>query len=253
MRPFTAVAQGYRAVLDPVERQVIASIVAEVVELLGATLETATRDTAAPDPDGADPDGFDRDEAGQLARAVAPSSATVPDDTAVRRLLPDASRDDAEVSEEFRRLTEGDLRDAKVRRLAAFWRLLQAGGGPARGRLELPREDASDLAATLTDVRLVLADRLGLADDERVEALYSELERDEPERDEPERDELERDESERDEPERPTDPEAVEAAQRRRFLGSVYTLLTYLQESLLTAMLRDLPREGSRDEPVVGG
>jgi hypothetical protein len=233
MRPFAAVAQGYRAVLDPVERQVIASIVAEVVELLGATL-----DTAVPDPDEADPEGFDRDEAGQLARAVAPPSATVPDDTAVLRLLPDASRDDPEVSEEFRRLTEGDLRDAKVRRLVAFWRLLQAGGESGRGRLELPREDASDLAATLTDIRLVLADRLGLGDDERVEALYSELERDE---------------LEPDEPGRSTDPEAVEAAQRRRFLGSVYTLLTYLQESLLTAMLRDLPRDGPRDQPDVGG
>ena len=228
MRPFAAVAHGYRAVLDPVERQVIASIVAEVVELLGATL-----DTVVPDPDEADPDGFDRDEAGQLARAVAPPSATVPDDTAVLRLLPDASRDDPAVSEEFRRLTEGDLRDAKVRRLVAFWRLLQAGGGAAGDRLDLARDDASDLAATLTDVRLVLADRLGLSDDDQVEALYTELERDEPDR--------------------PTDPETVEDAQRRRFLGSVYTLLTYLQESLLTAMLRDLPRDRPRDRPGVGG
>ncbi len=185
-------------------------------------------DAAAPGPE----------EAGPLARAVAPERATVPDDTAVLRLLPDASRDDAEVSEEFRRLTEGDLRDAKVRRLVAFWRLLQVGGDSGRGRLELPREDASDLAATLTDIRLVLADRLDLGDDERVEALYSELERDEPESDEPGRS---------------TDPEAGEAAQRRRFLGSVYTLLTYLQESLLTAMLRDLPRDRPRDLPRAGG
>ena len=244
MRPFVAVAHGYRAVLDPVERQVIASIVAEVVELLGAAL-----DAAVPAADEEGPDGLDRDVAGRLARAVAPPSATVPDDTAVLRLLPDASRDDPEVSEEFRRLTEGDLRGAKVRRLVAFWRLLQAGGDS--GRLELPREDASDLAATLTDIRLVLADRLDLRDDERVEALYSELERDQLERDEPERDEPERDELERDDPGRSTDPEAVEAAQRRRFLGSVYTLLTYLQESLLTAMLRDLPRDRPGDQPDV--
>ncbi|HUX71809.1 MAG TPA: DUF2017 domain-containing protein [Cellulomonadaceae bacterium] len=218
MRPFAAVAQGYRAVLDPVERQVIASIVAEVVELLGAEL-----DTAPPGPE----------ETGLLARALAPERASVPDDPAVRRLLPDASRDDPEVSEEFRRLTEGDLRDTKVRRLVAFWRLLQAGGGTRGDRLELARDDASDLAATLTDVRLVLADRLGLSDDEQVEALYTELEGDEPDRS--------------------TDPEAVEDAQRRRFLGSVYTLLTYLQESLLTAMLRDLPRDRPRDLPGVGG
>lgn len=208
MRPFVAGPTGYRAVLDAVEREVIASIVAEIVELLGSDL-----DVVPPDPEGAT----------LLARAMTPASAVAPDDTAVRRLLPDASRDDAEVSQEFRRLTEGDLRDTKVRRLVAFRQLLRA----SEEHVVVARDAASDVAATLTDIRLVLADRLDLADDDRVEALYVELEDDEP-------GDL-------------AAPEAAELAHRRRFLGSVYALLTYLQESLLTAMLRDLPRDLSRD------
>lgn len=207
MRPFVAVPTGYRAILDAVEREVIASIVAEIVELLGADLDVVPPDLQ---------------EATLLSRAVTPDSAVAPDDPAVRRLLPDASRDDAEVSQEFRRLTESDLRDTKVRRLVAFRQLLRAAGE----HVEVPRDTASDVAATLTDIRLVLADRLDLADDDRVEALYVELEDDEPGD--------------------PATPEAVELAHRRRFLGSVYALLTYLQESLLTAMLRDLPRDGDR-------
>jgi hypothetical protein len=203
MRPFVAVPGGYRARLDAVERDVIAFLVAEVARLLGGEVEAP----AAPDP------ASELGGPGPLAPEVPPTFTAPPEDPALRRLLPDASRDDATVASEFRRLTEDDLRRTKVDRLAELWRLLQEPGVD----LYVPRDQGAALAATLTDVRLVLADRLDLTDDTQVDALYGELERADEAAD--------------------GDPWLVQ----RRHLGTVYAVLTFLQESLLTVMLADLP------------
>ena len=68
-------------------------------------------------------------------------------------------------------------------------------------------------------MRLVLAERLGLSDDESSDALYNELESDEPQ------------------------PEVLDARTAvRQYLGSVYVALSWLQESLVAAMLDELDR-----------
>ncbi|GEA88483.1 DUF2017 family protein [Cellulomonas cellasea] len=202
MRGFRRERGAFVAELDAQEREVVASVVADVAELLGA----ARFEDGPPPPTGhPDPLGLRMDE-----EWVAP-----PEDAAVRRLLPDASREDPAVAAEFRRLTEADLRRTKIGRLAAVWQQLTADDG---GVLVVRPEDAQALAATLTDLRLVLAERLGIVDEEAADALYEELEGD------------------------VADDDA--AGQARQYLASVYAALSWLQESLLAVMLDDLRRRG---------
>lgn len=103
---------------------------------------------------------------GAAAADVAPFTLSgepvpAPEDPAVRRLLPDASRADPEMAAEFRRLTEADLRGVKVTQLLVL-RAALAGDAP---EVLVPAADAPAAAAALTDVRLVVADRLGLRTD----------------------------------------------------------------------------------------
>ncbi|WNB86674.1 DUF2017 family protein [Cellulomonas sp. ATA003] len=162
-----------------------------------------------------------------------------PDDPAVRRLLPDASRDDDAVAAEFRRLTEADLRATKVARLRDLWLALTRDAEPVPGvgvddDVDLPvrREDAPAVAAALTDLRLVLADRLGLESEEDADALYTSLEEQAaaeeagwvPDDDRPARE--------------------IVAAEARAHLGAVYAALSWLQETLMAVLLADLDRPG---------
>lgn len=98
-----------------------------------------------------------------------------PSDPAIARLLPDASPDDPEVGDEFRRLTQGGLRRTKAERLAEFADQLDVVD-PAGGVLfELRGDDIGRFLATLTDIRLVLADRMEIYTDEDSEALFDKL------------------------------------------------------------------------------
>lgn len=96
-----------------------------------------------------------------------------PSDPALARLLPVASRDDAEQAAEFRRLTEHGLRSRKAATLAAAIAALEQARPP---RLELDLDQARALAIGLTDARLILGERLGLRTDEDSERLHEELE-----------------------------------------------------------------------------
>ena len=151
MTPFRAMRRGYEARFEPVERVVLARVARDVAEML--------RDEAGLDlfPDGGDL-GFSTHPAPGKGQAwanglLAPDELTdadlarltgvtgvgrVPTDPAARRLLPDASKDDADMAGEFRRLTQNDVAQAKVDRLEAFAALLDlptgerpGGSGPA--------------------------------------------------------------------------------------------------------------------------
>ena len=223
MRGFRTIGRHYVAGLGPTEREVFATVVSDVAELLGAPRF-----------------GEDDVDAAEGAPAVRPwTSAAVPapEDPAVRRLLPDASRDDDAVTAEFRRLTEADLRASKVERLRALWLALRGEGDVVPGTgvdddldLVVRREDADGFAAALADVRLVLAERLGLRTEEDADRLYEALEAQAaaeedgwvPDDDRPAR--------------------QVLADEVRAYLGSVYAALTWLQESLMSVLLADLGR-----------
>lgn len=211
MRAFRRRRGMYAARLDADERDVIAALVADVAELLGAGRLEAR-----------DPEAVG---AGDGSPRMRIEPLPPPSDPAVRRLLPDASRDDPQVAEEFRRLTEDDLRAGKIARLTALWDALTtpAEGWRADAFVVAP-QDAQAFAAAITDLRLVLAERLGIRTDEQAERLYDALV------DSPDADVDEDDEA--------LDPAA------RRYLVAVYGALSWLQESLVDLLLHDLRAAG---------
>jgi hypothetical protein len=239
MRAFRPAGSYYVAGLDRTEREVFATVVADVAELLGAE-----RFGEEPAPD----DAEGTDGGPSVVLRMSTGRVPPPDDPAVRRLLPDASRDDDEVTAEFRRLTEADLRLTKIERLRDLWVTLVGPRDAARARglarslglgadddedLVVARDDAQALAAGLTDVRLVLAERLGLETEEDADRLYESLEEQATAMDE--RDDL-------DDPEDDRPAREILAQEVRAYLGSVYAALTWLQESLMTLLLADLHR-----------
>ena len=129
-------------------------------------------------------DGFE-ESTDPLAAAVGIStSTTLPDDPALARLLPDAYRDDAELSAEFRRYTEADLRERKATNAQVALRTLDEVEAPGGGKLKLDAEQAAAWLGALNDLRLTLGTRLEvsedadadlamLPDDDPRQALYS--------------------------------------------------------------------------------
>ncbi|HET9861780.1 MAG TPA: DUF2017 domain-containing protein [Nocardioidaceae bacterium] len=96
---------------------------------------------------------------------------TEPEDPVLRRLFPNAYRDDDESAAEFRRFTEGALRDGKARAAATIIDVLEEAGLPADPTgedltidVELDRETALVWMRSLTDLRLALGTRLGVED-----------------------------------------------------------------------------------------
>ena len=94
---------------------------------------------------------------------------TEPDDPVLARLFPTAYPDDAEAAGEFRRFTEGGLRDSKAQSAALVIDTLEEAGLPDElaedGLLvdvELDHDQALAWLKSFTDVRLALATRLGV-------------------------------------------------------------------------------------------
>ena len=111
---------------------------------------------------------IDRDEA-LLLQSLAGQLATVlhtPSDVdpAVLRLLPDAYPDDAEASSEFRRLTESGLRERKLANADTLMTTLSES--VETGELRLDSTQAAAWLRSLTDLRLTLANRLGIESDD---------------------------------------------------------------------------------------
>lgn len=124
-----------------------------------------------------------------------------PDDPAVARLFPDVYPTDPAQQAEFRRLTEPELRAAKLDQARGVLADLVGTGGEVR----LTPERAELWLRALTDVRLALGTRLGVADDTDIEAeIDAAVGRD------------------------PGSPRVMQL--------TVYLYLTYLQESLVGAL-----------------
>lgn len=96
-----------------------------------------------------------------------------PEDPVLARLLPSAYPGDHEAAAEFRRFTEGALRDAKAASAQSVISSLEEAGLPAIGEppiaevglvldVELPLETAMLWLKCLADMRLALATRLGV-------------------------------------------------------------------------------------------
>ena len=107
-----------------------------------------------------------------LADQVALLIEVRPDgDAAVARLLPDAYRDDPAAQAEFRSLTESDLASRKAANARTLADGIRAETWPKR--VELDESTAVRWMRALTDIRLVLAERIGVDDDGLMAAAAS--------------------------------------------------------------------------------
>lgn len=162
MRAFERRKRGrVRAEFEPAEAALLANLLAQIVELL--------RDRNGPEESSPDP---------LFAQLAATGSALPPDDPVLKRLLPDAYRDDDESAADFRRFTERGLSSAKVENAQAVVASLAAGGfdpdDPEQSEdpieVELGDRAVQAWLRSLTDVRLALAVRLGIESEEDAEA-----------------------------------------------------------------------------------
>ena len=105
------------------------------------------------------------------------SMTAAPVDPALARLLPDAYRDDNEAASDYRRFTEVGLTERKIANARAVAMSLSGAPTGLRRTIAVRLDDPAVQAwlRTLTDLRLVLAERMEIVTDEDAAA-----ERDEP-------------------------------------------------------------------------
>ena len=150
------------------EADLLRSLASQIVELL--------RNEAAVPPDAQDPFEAMMDFSGPTAE---------PEDPVLKRLFPSAYPDDEEAASEFRRFTEGTLRDGKANAAVAIIDRLEEAGLPPQLTedglvidVELDEPTAQMWLRSFTDIRLAIATRLGI--EEGDEELWYALPDDDP-------------------------------------------------------------------------
>ena len=133
------------------EADLLRSLAAQLIELL--------RNEAATTAHGTDP----------LERLLDFSGPTTePEDPVLARLFPTAYLDDEEAAGDFRRFTEGTLRDGKAGAASAIIDALEEAGLPSEPEdglfIDVELDDAAAMTwmRSFTDMRLAIATRLGV-------------------------------------------------------------------------------------------
>ena len=205
-KAFKRKGDRFVARLDEVEREVVVGLLEQTQAFLAPKHREPTGDT------------FDDLVATLGVRKPdepGPGDSGVPRDPALDRLLPTAHRDDPVMAAEFRRLTEHGLRERKTANLAtAISALLVSGEDRASAiakakdtvKVRLDLEQAQAMVVALTDVRLLLGERLGLRTDADAEDLQDRL-------------------------------EAASEDDPELYLAAYYDFMTWLQESLTQALM----------------
>lgn len=175
--------KGITGYLEPAERDLLRSLIDDVISMLEPEDRTGQDPLAALI-------GLDMDVA-------------EPTDRAVKRLLPNVVKDDGGASLEFRQLTERSLRETKIGALRA------AALDLDKDEILLTPEGAQHWSMALNDVRLVLAERLDIRDEADAEHVH-----------------------------RMQDWSQAEDVES--YLALVYNFTTWLQESLVQAMLQSM-------------
>ncbi|WP_328312574.1 DUF2017 domain-containing protein [Streptomyces sp. NBC_00442] len=158
---FEALPRGGAAVaLDEVEIAILRSLAVQLLELIGPGDEPA-------------------EDADPLAALFAEGPSEPPSDPALARLFPEAyaSEESDELranSAEFRRFTENDLRARKRGDALAVVHGLDAltPKGDGGAVLKLTSEDARQWLGALNDLRLTIATRLDITDEDESGELY---------------------------------------------------------------------------------
>ncbi|MCH8565465.1 DUF2017 domain-containing protein [Nesterenkonia sp. LB17] len=222
---FRATTKGYRADLEQHERRLLSSLCADVIQLLESREDEADPADEAAAPDGSASPAGSGSPAGPGSAAEDPAFAhfraelaglggeeplAPPEDDVLRRLLPDASTDPEEAGH-FRRLSENSLRGAKIADLRTARMLLESTP------ISIDDDVAPVFGRALNDLRLTLASRLQLhsaEDAERVHDLAV----------------------------------GSSAKDTDAFMAEIYTFITWLQETLFSAMTEFLPERGTADD-----
>ena len=168
-RAFLREDGGYVALLDPTERTVLRGLMEQTLALLSPEVES----TGDAFDDLVASMGVSLGAADQVSGepAARPGSDGLTDrDPALDRLLPTAHRGDDEIASEFRRLTEEGLRQRKSGNLDVAVGALSAATG---SRIALDERQAPAFLMALTDVRLLLGERMGMRTEEDAEALHA--------------------------------------------------------------------------------
>jgi hypothetical protein len=191
----------YAAQLDPLERATVAGLMDQVHDLLDPMPVPQGAARSAGDDFSSIVAGLGMGVTVAAEDQVDLDASAAERDPALDRLLPTANREDDEAAAEFRRLTEPGLRRRKATGLA-----LAAATLRGEDKLRLDEAGARVFLIALTDVRLVLGERMGLRTDDDVdvlEAAAADLDDDDP----------------------------------LGYALAVYDFLTWLQETLASAML----------------
>lgn len=148
--------QGFRrrfsritATLEPMEATLLADLVDQVRQLLAGRRERKPQDPLA-----------------QLT-GIAVGPPDPPDDPALARLLPDFHAGDAELSAGLRELREPGLIEAKDTAARTLLDSLPPGGGTVK----LDQDQATAWMTALNDVRLAMAERLQITDEDEPPAV----------------------------------------------------------------------------------
>ena len=222
MRAFRRVSQGLACGLDDWEREILARLALEVRAILQSdepTDEDAGGSTVLPSTrsDPGRPGESERDR--KVLEALdfdldAPTNHVHPGrpstDPVIAVLLPQASEDPI-TSMEVSSLTRARLRGDKVDRLARLAAELRAPSGPEGTVLVAPGQESEWLGAA-NDIRLVLAQRLGIESAQDAESVHAAAFEEAPE-------------------------EETSREQWYRGTALVYDMVTWWQESLVTVLL----------------
>ena len=221
MRAFRRVPEGLACGLDDWERELIARLALEVRALLHADApstegagESETSSPSRPDPVRPGESERDREVLEALDFDLDPPTNHVhagrPNaDPVIAVLLPQASEDPL-TAMEVSSLTRARLRGDKADRLERLAVELRAPSGPEETVLVAPGQE-SDWLGAINDIRLVLAQRLGIESAQDAERVHAAAFREVPE-------------------------EETSREQWYRGTALVYDMITWWQESLVSAL-----------------
>jgi Domain of unknown function (DUF2017) len=156
-----------RVSLDREEAVLLVSLVSQVTSMLNVEANPVEEQT--PESEGST---FE-----QMVAGLDLGGAEQPDNPILLRLLPDGYRDDPEAAEEFRRLTDSELRTTKGRALHRLIDDVAAAEGEDSGKklkIDLDDEAAESWLHAINDVRLALGTHLDIqeegAEEQRADA-----------------------------------------------------------------------------------
>lgn len=129
--------------LDEDEKIVLASLIAQVFDLVHADAPAKSEDPLA-----------------ELVGTIGVDVET-PEDPALARLFPDAYPEDRDASRDFRRYTQESLRELKIAQATTVDATLERSGN----KVTLSDAEAFAWLAALNDLRLVLGVRLGVSEE----------------------------------------------------------------------------------------